>query len=89
MTYELCKQLQSAGWTYKDGSRAVGETCTPTLSELIEACGDGFINLTRDYSGWCTNFVAGINDESYDGYETYGSTPEEAVANLWLELNKK
>lgn len=75
----------------------------PTLSELIGACGDGFTNLTfvtrkyignRNYDnfpakkwvcGWSTN---GVNDLE-DGWEQEGNTPEEAVANLWLALNKK
>lgn len=58
----------------------------PTLSELIEACGEGFNTLTRygksvtsGYRAWGWN-----GDDDCDG-----STPEEAVARLWLELNKK
>ncbi|HEX9503598.1 MAG TPA: hypothetical protein VF974_04740 [Patescibacteria group bacterium] len=56
----------------------------PTLSELIEACGDKFDNL---------HLVA--NDKSWEatGWDAdsigLGQTPEIAVAELWLELNKK
>ncbi len=54
----------------------------PTLSELIEACGDNLGDLTRVYEGWK------CNSENVGGYPvTYGSTPEEAVAYLFLALN--
>lgn len=55
----------------------------PSLSELIEACGDGFLSLSRHANIWQTNFVNGM------GGETAGTTPEEAVANLWLALHEK
>ncbi len=62
----------------------------PTLSELIEACGDGFDALLK---GQRKNNVYGLwradaSDEAH-GISLTGSTPEEAVANLWLALNKK
>lgn len=58
-------------------------TLCPTLSELIEACGNGFVKLERyEDKFFC-----------YSGYEPAtddckGSTPDEAVAQLWLQLNK-
>lgn len=60
----------------------------PTLSELIEAC-DGMLAHLGDKSG--------IGDKRWrawsfikDGIslDVQGSTPEEAVANLYLELKK-
>ena len=55
----------------------------PTLSELIEACGEDFNTLTRygksSNSGWRVWGWSGNDDVD-------GDTPEEAVANLWLEL---
>lgn len=56
----------------------------PTLPELIEACGIGFFELRRESFEWQVR-GKGENGWIYGG----GSTPEEAVANLWLELNKK
>ena len=63
----------------------------PILNELIEACGDEFESLDKDvtlgmdeldieYHKWaaCGKIEA----------EVYGSTKEEAVARLWLKLNK-
>lgn len=76
----------------------------PTLKELIRACGDKIvISNLNDYSEKTDIWRAGIawagwDDGSAwirgrDGSEDYpcgkGSTPEEAVAKLWLELNKK
>lgn len=59
----------------------------PTLSELIEACGEDFGELCKDEEDWyCTpNFIS----TGVDILVQSGSTPEEAVARLWLALNKK
>lgn len=62
----------------------------PSLPELIEACGGGFKALQRtitdDMQPAWEAFALGKNN--YPGQEG-GSTPEEAVGNLWLALNKK
>lgn len=66
----------------------------PTLEELIEACGGRFsINkpqfeslvreINRDLN---ENWIAYADIMNYVGS---GTTPTEAVANLYLELNKK
>lgn len=73
----------------------------PTLSELIEACN----KLRLDQTYFTLTFEKDINDKKNDewlaGFQVfydchpswepvaYGSTAEEAVANLWLDLNKK
>ena len=55
----------------------------PTLSELIAACGEKFASLILDCGKWrCTA-------SGYEGYDDLYSTPSEAVARLWLALNKK
>jgi hypothetical protein len=67
----------------------LGYVAIPTLSELIEACviiNPAFtISTTFGPNGWGTDkwecLCLGIDIQ-------YGSTPEEAVARLWLELNK-
>ncbi len=63
----------------------------PTLSELIEACGEKFEELINLKDKW---ICYGGGKDIIKGVEQWhafgeGSTPEEAVANLWLELNKK
>jgi hypothetical protein len=57
----------------------------PTLSELIEACGDGFENLTLKNEKWLCNY---FEDQEivFESQDSEGSTPEEAVANLYLKL---
>lgn len=59
------------------------------LGELIEACGDEFQSLLKFGD---IHPIGGIWEAySTRGYKVYGlaDTPEEAVAKLWLELNKK
>lgn len=66
--------------------------CVPTLSELIEACGDGFKGLWRhlekksiDGKSWtATRWKRRGHFMKY-----WGNTPEEAVSNLWLALNQE
>lgn len=102
MNYELAKKLKDAGFPQKS---RIGSILTkndappqteddyaypPTLSELIEACGDdfGFLQAAnvpnihkRIIGGWAAGAYG--TDEPISVYET----PEEAVANLWLALN--
>lgn len=97
MTYPLAKELKDAGFYQGLGSYIhiegdILETVRlpmhpeyayiPTLSELIEACEGEFLSLARFGSTW--------QAFRHDSHEpTHGSTPEEAVARLWLALNKK
>ncbi len=71
----------------------------PTLSELIEACGKAFCSLDRleDVDKWiATRFYPTYKSNSDDSYSLLVNkistrsynTPEEAVAHLWLDLNK-
>ena len=93
MDYELAKQLKEAGFPLI----GIGEPSvyqhreiimiddmayfSPTLEELIEACGNEIFKLTKHGNIWQTNFVDGMAGE------TAGRTPTEAVAQLWLKLN--
>lgn len=98
MNYELAKQLKDAGFPqkqhynsdtgYRDDFRSPELVAYPTLSELIGACGDKFRGL--EVGDWLAE------DKSVIWYAkskleiiVEGNTPEGAVANLWLELNKK
>lgn len=91
MNYELALELRKAGfpqegkgeWVVWKGVTPSGNKPTmyvPTLSELIEACGKGWMILHRDKDGeW---------DASNSRKEVSNcSTPEEAVVKLWLALN--
>lgn len=72
-----------------------------SLSELIEACpkqiGENIFDLCWLYDKWDASYLDLLADEApnmkilpkSEQIEAFGSTPEEAIANLWLELNKK
>ncbi len=89
---QLCQHPDSMACRIKAAHNPECEwVSVPTLSELIEACGDDLFDLRRDGNGW-----AAISNLTYDGkfdsdISLYGegSTPEEAVSMLWISLNKK
>lgn len=96
MTYELAKQLKDAGFPQYDGfhltpdgtevsaSNVVITTrmaYVPTLEELIQTTDNGTLILSHVDKSWSAFMKP--------GYLAKGSTPEEAVSNLWLALNKK
>jgi len=91
MDYELALELKNAGFKIRKSCFCDDESCIhmifPTLSELIEACGK-YVNLFQLEDGWGAHW----SKESMGGtfeFKASGSTIEEAVARLWLELNKK
>ena|SRR3990167_10141623 len=96
MNYELAKELKDAGYWSLQGSYWDGDPKDwdrekfPTLEELIETCGDKFDYLERGTKGgWFAyheNFGTTEEESCDDSGE--GSTPKEAVARLWLALNK-
>jgi hypothetical protein len=94
MDYALVKELKDAGFTLNEKRKLLGKydkayapnspdgmlnadyELVPTLEELIEAIPPFVFQLSRDGNRtWRAN-----------GKE--GSTPTEAVARFWLELNK-
>ena len=90
MTYELAKQLKDSGFPLKDPTcescKEYGVSCGasyPTLSELIEACGEHFDCLYNRGEDWGASHFANGRTQAI------GKTPEDAVANLWLALNKE
>lgn len=97
MTYELAKKLKDAGfpdseyWREIDGNyyHDADRWPCPSLSELIEACGEVNFNLNAmAMRGKNNTWYAGVEDKDYrEVARGNGKTPEEAVANLYLELN--
>lgn len=92
MTYELAKELKDAGFPQRGGEigtrdRETGSESVyaPTLSELIEACGNRLTVLENWGEGWTAY------EEQLDliGKEAKGKTPEEAVAKLYIALYNK
>ena len=103
LNYELCNKLKDAGFKQEGKGEllwvkhaSVGMTLPgssvcyqPTLSELIEACGKEFENIHYIPSNTKYKWLINTLDPYGDYAEIRGVTPEEAVANLWLALNKK
>jgi len=83
------KVWKYVGGDEKNDPMATDPQIIPTLSELIEACGDKFNELIRYYQG--DGFLACASGLGKDGMAIAdeGKTPDEAVAKLWLELNDK
>lgn len=88
MNYELALELKRAGFP-QHRANYVDEHgwahYKPSLSELVEACGDKFLNLSIDL-GRNGQWMAFATDRVCEGR---GQTPEEAIAYLWLMINKK
>lgn len=93
MTYELAKKLEKAGFKRKpfDYQEYQANASFPNLSELIEACGEYTIMLWGCKKHGYYAAVQPCNQKFEDivDAQAQGSTPKEAVANLWIELNKK
>ena len=92
MDYELAKSLMDAGFPQIGKGRSIGSpdmlvwrnsdrVYVPTLEELIDACGENFGSLDKRHDGWlaCTN----------GDHHCFAGTPAEAVARLWLRLQKQ
>jgi hypothetical protein len=99
--YTLAKELKDAGFPQTGSGGVVDEfgkhwesfhkfncdvASVPTLEELIEACGTRFRSLEQliirgRAKGWVVN--------TWGNPFGQGDTPTEAVARLWLVLNKK
>jgi hypothetical protein len=95
MDYALAKELKDAGYPQirRDGfflyaeqvpyaPRNAEKAYAPALHELLDACGERFYGLRRTGDGW----------EASDGEQAFidpCKTPDEAVARLWLALNKE
>ena len=87
--YEVCPECKE--WRSQDNPS------TPSLSELIEACGNNFGSLSKEFDTYDNGevrygdiWVARPRVQPRKNYITdyFARTPEEAVAKLWLELNK-
>ena len=98
MTYKLAQQLKDAGFPFKE-TQDHGQDydsvilddgmsyLVPTLPELIKACLKQ--HCVFKLHCWEHGFVIGFQKEEKRDDMEICLTPEEAVANLWLVLNKK
>jgi hypothetical protein len=91
ISYELARKLKDAGFPQSELARAQHQAgydyvSLPTLSTLIEVCGEGFGVLGRDPDRWVAREYVSERGEWNNAHE--GETPEDAVARLWLLLNQ-
>lgn len=104
MNYELALKLKNAGFkqegkgTYYGllfGDSTLNGTYLPTLEELVDACEEVVLwpYDRKWYAGKPNDGdLGGRGTNYYDEYPSpceEGSSPSEAVANLWLSLNDK
>ena len=90
MDYETFIKLKEAGYPIKDFGYAPdiwkGGGVSPTLSELMEeiAKKEIYFGIEKHSNDWRAGTLktGGMNTM------VFGSTPEIALSNLWLELNK-
>jgi hypothetical protein len=79
-------ESDSSSYMYDDHTKLADSYFkAPTLTELIEACGESFNMLVKDPDfpkRWIAFSKNGLNSPSVE-------TPEIAVANLWLALQGK
>jgi|SRR5215211_8161905 len=100
IAYTLANELKDAGypqggrgsWIVDPGqivARGGHRAYVPTLEELIEACGENFALLHQSVKSkkWAAQDFK--YDEEEGPHDGEGSTPTEAVARLWLALNKR
>lgn len=97
--YNLAKELKDAGFPQSgddgrfynaypsDGGKGAS-VYYPTLEELIEACGRHDFKLRQTYSAYENKTFYVVEIPGDDDMERC-DTPTEAVARLWLALNKK
>lgn len=92
ISYELAKKLREAGFPNlqsRNDDVLLDYAESITLEELIDACGDKFSYLSKKHGGWQANSIFIVKDNVAGQEEWIGKTSLEAVANLWLALNKK
>ena len=101
MRYTLAKELKDAGFLQGGNGRSVGppdkivwrredRVYCPTLAELIEACGPGFRSIERlGDDSWQAKADRRKPDSSIVDAVGRGVTIDEAVAILWLALDKR
>jgi hypothetical protein len=92
ISFQLARQLKDAGFPQSELARAQRKAgydyvCMPALATLIETCAEGFGALRREAYVWVA--CEYISERGRWGNAHEGESPEDAVARLWLSLNRK
>jgi hypothetical protein len=95
MNYELARKLKNAGFVQKEPQVCAPGTTNlfsavyyPTLSELIEACGNPPFSCSLNEGRWFVNFT-GSDDGHGNVIDFWLPTLEEVFAMYWLELKAR
>lgn len=87
MTYsELINQVKSLGFKIPMGA---SDSWEPSLSEFINACGKDFRLLLRIPEENSEPVIWSVSSKKEGVLDEIGLSAEEAVAKLWISLNKK
>lgn len=93
---DVRKQIRYGFPTYicEHGNRCGKAHCEssvyfPRLAELIDQCKERFASLHKILSDDTWEALSWMTEDQSEFEEGLGETPEVAVANLWLELNRK
>jgi hypothetical protein len=98
--YELAKELCESGWPqdyageivfpHEPYDGTVSGYFSPALSAIIAGCPEEYENrwfcLCVTASGWAAGYFNRGADVIHERRHAFGSTPEEAVARLWISL---
>ncbi len=98
MDYKLAKELKDAGFVQREEVDYPGycgenygvisnDIYKPTLTELIDACGEEGAGFKLSWKPEFKNWKAVLYHQG-KATEGNGATPEEAVARLWLFLKE-
>jgi hypothetical protein len=93
MNYDLAKELKEAGFPQGGNGGWTGSkekivwrsghlVYVPTLTELIDACGHQLFFLCDKDDSLAVHHINGTK------FQGAGTTPQEAVARLWLAIQK-
>lgn len=88
MDYQDALELKNAGYPFDTEYSHLDEYEFPTLSELIEACGERFLSVNKNFFPRPEKWFASASKDG-GGMNRFGETCEQAVKNLWIALNKK
>lgn len=61
----------------------------PTTDDIIAELGEDLINIYRFENEWHCNFRMLKSDLGQSAWDSFGNTPREALANLYIELHSK
>lgn len=90
MDHELAKKLKEAGLELPPMKYYIAgwnDVRLPTLTELIEACGDDISHMKKIGKVWWAVTHSKF-DENGNNFEECSESLEEAVANLYLKLHE-